>query len=176
MAVKLLAEIAPLRMTTVAMYSGKFIRERNDAAKRWMLATMRGARELQGPELGVSYADKFYTPENLAVFEQHTGASTQVIRNQVPYTWDPDLEIQLDFIRPGKPIENPCLESCTGRLRDECLSVALFFSVQDAREKLERWRADYNRVRPHSALQDRTPAEVAAAWASDSRRLVETLT
>jgi len=97
-AAKLLAEIAPLQMTTVAMYSGKFIRERNDAAKRWMVATMRGVRELQGPELGVSYADKFYTPENLAVFEQHTGASAQVIRNQVPYTWDPDLEIQLDFI------------------------------------------------------------------------------
>ena len=90
--------------------------------------------------------------------------------------WAYQHQIQLDFIRPGKPIENPFIEAFNGRLRDECLNVELFFSVQDAREKLERWREDYNRVRPHSALQDRTPAEVAAAWASDSRRLVETFT
>ncbi len=97
-ATKLLAEIAPLRMTTVVMASGRSIRERPDVLRRWMVATMRGVRELQGPELGVTYADKFYTPENLAVFEQATGASAQVIRDQVPYTWDPDLEIQVDFI------------------------------------------------------------------------------
>jgi transposase InsO family protein len=38
------------------------------------------------------------------------------------------------------------------------------FSLQDARRKLESWRQDYNHYRPHSAQQDRTPAEVAAAW------------
>ena len=97
-ATKFVAEIAPGRMTTVAMYSGRFIRERPDVARRWMVATMRGAREVQGPELGVTYPEKFYRPENLAVFEQRTGASAQVIRDQVPYTWDPDLEIQVDFI------------------------------------------------------------------------------
>ncbi len=96
--------------------------------------------------------------------------------------------IQLDFIRPGKPVENSFIESFNGRLRDECLNVELFFSVQAAREKLERWRDDYNHHRPHSALQDRTPAEVAAMWtrphepsecpvpAQDSCRLVEALT
>ncbi len=97
-AAKLVAEIAPGRMTTVVMYSGQFISDRNDAARRWMVATMRGVRELQGPELGVSYPDKFYTPENLALFEQRLGQPAQVIRNQVPYTWDPDLEIQVDFL------------------------------------------------------------------------------
>ncbi|HWP28638.1 MAG TPA: ABC transporter substrate-binding protein [Chloroflexota bacterium] len=95
---KFIAEIAPGRMTTVVMYSGRFIRERPEVARRWMVATMRGARELQGPELGVTYPEKFYTPENLAVFEQHLGVSAQVIRDQVPYTWDPDLELQVDFI------------------------------------------------------------------------------
>ncbi|MBX5493180.1 MAG: ABC transporter substrate-binding protein [Chloroflexi bacterium] len=97
-AAKLLAEIAPLRMTTVVMYSGQFIRDREDVARRWMVATMRGARDIQGPELGVSYPDRLFTPENLAVFQQHTGASEAVLRDQVPYTWDPDLEIQVDFI------------------------------------------------------------------------------
>jgi NitT/TauT family transport system substrate-binding protein len=97
-ATKLVAEIAPGKMTTVAMYSGKFIRERSDVARRWMVATLRGTRDVQGPQAGVLYPEKFYTPENLAVFEQRTGASAQVIRDQVPYTWDPDLELQVDFI------------------------------------------------------------------------------
>jgi putative transposase len=78
--------------------------------------------------------------------------------------WAYQHGIHLDFIRPGRPVENPFIEAFNGRLRDECLNVELFFSVQDAQEKLERWREDYNRYRPHSALQDRTPAEVAAKW------------
>jgi NitT/TauT family transport system substrate-binding protein len=95
---KLVAEIAPGGMVTVVMYSGQFIRERNDAARRWMVATMRGVRALQGPALGVSYPDKLFTPENLAIFERYTRVSAQVIRDQVSYTWDPDLEIQRDFV------------------------------------------------------------------------------
>jgi hypothetical protein len=95
-AAKFVAEIAPGRMTSVVMYSGQFIGDRNDAARRWMVATMRGVRDLQGPELSVSYPEKFYTPGNLALFEQRLGQPAPVIRNQVPYTWDPDLEIQVD--------------------------------------------------------------------------------
>lgn len=72
--------------------------------------------------------------------------------------------IRLDFIRPGKPVENGYIESFNGRLRDECLNVSLFFSLEDAREKLEQWRRDYNRARPHSALGDQTPEAFAAAW------------
>jgi transposase InsO family protein len=43
-------------------------------------------------------------------------------------------------------------------------SVQIFFSVADARDKLELWRQDYNRVRPHSALGDSAPEEFASAW------------
>ena len=64
--------------------------------------------------------------------------------------------ICLDFIRPGKPVENGYIESFNGRLRDECLNVSLFFSLEDARQKLEAWRQDYNLARPHSALGDRS--------------------
>jgi putative transposase len=71
--------------------------------------------------------------------------------------------VKLEFIRPGKPIENGYIESFHGRLRDECLNVHLFFSLGDAREKLERWRQDYNSVRPHGSLDDQTPAEFRAA-------------
>ena len=72
--------------------------------------------------------------------------------------------IHLDFIRPGKPVENGYIESFNGRLRDECLNVNLFFSLEDSRGKLEAWRQDYNLARPHSALGDQTPVAFAAAW------------
>ena len=73
-----------------------------------------------------------------------------------------------DSIRPGKPVENAFIESFNGKLRDECLNSHIFASVAEARVVLDAWREDYNAVRPHSALQDRTPAAVGAMWV-DSR-------
>jgi len=78
--------------------------------------------------------------------------------------WAYGHRIHLDFIRPGKPVENGYIESFNGRLRDECLNVSLFFSLEDARQKLEQWQQDYNRARPHSALRDQAPETFAAAW------------
>jgi putative transposase len=69
--------------------------------------------------------------------------------------------VQLDFIRPGKPVENCFIESFNGRLRDECLNVHQFLSLDDARRKIEVWRHDYNHARPHSSLGDLTPTEFA---------------
>ncbi len=60
--------------------------------------------------------------------------------------------VKLDFIRPGKPVENGYIESFNGRLRDECLNVELFWSVEDAPAKLEKRRVDHNVHRPHSSL------------------------
>jgi transposase InsO family protein len=47
---------------------------------------------------------------------------------------------------------------------DECLNTEVFFTLTDVREKLELWRQDYNRGRPHSALHDSAPADFAAQW------------
>ena len=77
--------------------------------------------------------------------------------------WAHQAAVKMDFIRPGRPVENGFIESFNGRLRDECLNGEVFFDLADAQRKLERWRADYNEHRPHSALSDRTPAEFAKA-------------
>ena len=69
--------------------------------------------------------------------------------------------VQLDFIRPGKPVENAFIEAFNGRLRDECLNVHQFTSIDDAREKIEAWRVDYHARRPHSALGHLTPNELS---------------
>ena len=82
--------------------------------------------------------------------------------------WAYAHDVRLEFIRPGKPVENAFIESFNGRLRDECLNAHVFVSTMDAQRVLDAWRHDYNHVRPHSALQDRTPGEVGALWV-DSR-------
>ena len=75
--------------------------------------------------------------------------------------WAMTNEVQLCFIRPGRPVENGFIESFNGRLRDECLNVEWFSSLDDARARLSKFREHYNRERPHSALADRTPAAFA---------------
>jgi putative transposase len=69
--------------------------------------------------------------------------------------------VQLDFIRPGKPVENAFIEAFNGRLRDECLNVHQFASMVDAQSKIEAWRIDYNQRRPHGSLGHPTPNEFA---------------
>ena len=67
--------------------------------------------------------------------------------------------VKLNFIRPGKPVENAFAESFNGRLRDECLITYWFVSVRQASEIIENWRLDYNEVRPHNSLKGKTPKE-----------------
>ncbi len=67
--------------------------------------------------------------------------------------------VKLNFIRPGKPIENAYAESFIGRLRDECLNENWFMNLRHAREVIEAWRSDYNTARPHSSLEGLTPQE-----------------
>ena len=69
--------------------------------------------------------------------------------------------VKLDFIRPGKPTDNGHIESFNGRLRDECLNVMQFLSIDDARAKIEAWRIDYKAHRPHSSLGNLPPSEFA---------------
>jgi putative transposase len=69
--------------------------------------------------------------------------------------------VALRFIRPGKPIENAYVESFNGKFRDECLNEHWFVSLADAKTVIETWRIDYNTVRPHSSLADRTPDHFA---------------
>jgi putative transposase len=84
--------------------------------------------------------------------------------------WALATGVQLCFIRPGRPVENGYIESFNGRLRDECLNVEWFASLEDARGKLAKWLENYNYERPHSSLDDRTPAEFASLHGSAKTR------
>lgn len=73
--------------------------------------------------------------------------------------WAHERGVKIAFIRPGKPVENAFIESFNGKFRDECLNEHWFTSLADAQEKIEAWRRDYNRNRPHSSLGNLSPEE-----------------
>ena len=75
--------------------------------------------------------------------------------------WAYRNNVKLDFIRPGKPVDNAFIESFNGKLRDECLNTNVFFNIEDVRQKLESWSKDYNTKRPHSSLGNLSPEEFA---------------
>lgn len=75
--------------------------------------------------------------------------------------WAYIREVKLHFIRPGKPVDNAFMESFNARLREECLNVHWFMSIEHARSVIEEWRIDYNQTRPHSSLGFLTPSEFA---------------
>ena len=75
--------------------------------------------------------------------------------------------VTLVYSRPCTPTDNAFIESFNALLREECLNQAYFTSPEDARERVEAWRVEYNEVRPHSALGNLAPREFAALKAME---------
>ena len=82
--------------------------------------------------------------------------------------------VKIEYIQPGKPVQNCFIESFNGTFRDECLNLHWFVSVDDARRTIKTWRHDYNHVRPHSSLNNLTPAELGALYSISENDLAET--
>lgn len=76
--------------------------------------------------------------------------------------WAYQKNVVLDFSRPGKPTDNAHIEAFNSRLRQECLNASWFLSMDDARTRINDWKADYNETRPHSSLGNLTPCAFAA--------------
>lgn len=76
--------------------------------------------------------------------------------------WAYQRKITMDFIQPGKPMQNGFIESFNGKFRDECLNEHWFSTLAEARAIVSSWRRDYNETRPHSAIDYLTPAEYGA--------------
>ncbi len=77
------------------------------------------------------------------------------------------LEVQgavTHHIEPGKPWQNSFAESFNNRVRDECLNMTEFWSIEHARVVLEAWRIEFNTEHPHSSLGYQTPTQFAESW------------
>lgn len=84
--------------------------------------------------------------------------------------WAQERGVKLDFIAPGRPVQNAFRESFNGKFRNECLDMNLFHDLADARAKIEDWRIEYNTERPHRSLKYATPAEVAERYTQPDNR------
>jgi len=82
-------------------------------------------------------------------------------QGQVLDAWAYQANVNLSFIRPGKPNENAYIESFNGKFRDECLNEHWFITMAQARRVIELWRIEYNTERPHSSIGNITPEEYA---------------
>jgi len=75
--------------------------------------------------------------------------------------WLFKMGVKTLFIEPGSPWENGYIESFNGKLRDELLNLEVFYTLEEAKILIERWRIEYNTLRPHSSLDYCPPAPEA---------------
>lgn len=73
--------------------------------------------------------------------------------------WCDDKQIRLQFIQPGKPMQNGFVERNNGSLRKELLDAYLFYSLPEVRQMAQEWQQDYNYQRPHESLGNVPPIE-----------------
>jgi putative transposase len=73
--------------------------------------------------------------------------------------WCDEQQIVLQFIQPGKPVQNALVERNNGSIRKELLDAYLFFSLAEVRDMAREWQQDYNCSRPHQSLGFVPPAE-----------------
>jgi len=83
--------------------------------------------------------------------------------------WATRAGVQLEFIRPGRPMENGHVESFNGKFREECLNAHAFRSLPEGRDIIEAWRQDYNTARPHTSLGGWAPEEYARAMNEENQ-------
>ena len=113
------------------------------------------ARRLRATEVLETLADLFIRYGVPAHVRSDNGPefTAELIR-----LWLKRLDVQTLFIEPGSPWENGYVESFNGKLRDELLDREIFYTLTEAKILIERWRREYNSIRPHSALGYRPPA------------------
>lgn len=78
-------------------------------------------------------------------------------------------QITLQFIQPGKPMQNAFIERKNGSIRRELLNAYLFTSIHQVREYCEHWRKDYNAERPHKSLGYQSPMMFVDRWNKSSK-------
>lgn len=71
--------------------------------------------------------------------------------------WAEENKVELEFIRPGKPIENSYIERFNRTYRTEILDMYVFKMLNEVRDRTENWMREYNNERPHDSLDDLTP-------------------
>ena len=88
--------------------------------------------------------------------------------------WCREKQITLQFIQPGKPMQNAYVERKNGSIRRELLNAYLFYSLSEVRIMCEEWRQDYNTERPHKSLGYLSPLRYASRWQKEQQLYPQT--
>ncbi|ENO9331615.1 IS3 family transposase [Salmonella enterica] len=135
-----------------------------DNFSRECLAIHAG-KSLKGEDV-VRIMEALRVPDKRLPVRIQTDSGSEFISKSLD-KWAYEHGVTMDFSRPGKPTDNPFIESFNGSLRDECLNIHWFLSLEDAQEKTDNWRREYNHERMHSSLNDMTPAEFIRSLRKD---------
>lgn len=137
-------------------YDGRTFRMLNiiDEYTRECLA-IRVSRKLKSEDVIDTLADLFISRGVPAHIRSDNGS--EFIAAEVRH-WFRTLNLKPLYITPGSPWENGYIESFNGKLRDELLRGELFYSLNEAKVLIEKWRKYYNTKRPHSSLNYKPPA------------------
>lgn len=73
--------------------------------------------------------------------------------------WSKEKGIEIQFIQPGKPMQNGYIERFNRLYREAVLDAYLFFDLEQVRELTQEWIEEFNQHRPHEALNNLTPQE-----------------
>lgn len=145
-----------------ALFDGRKFRTLNivDNYSRECLAIAVG-QSLKGTDV-VNVLEEIKVFRGLTPLRIQTDNGSEFISKEMD-KWAYENKVVMDYSRPGKPTDNPFVESFNGSFRDECLNAHWFLSLEDAAKKIETWRTEYNQYRPHSSLGDLTPTEFVEA-------------
>ncbi len=97
-AARLVTRTTPGAMTTSLIGAGKWLQERPEEVRRFMVGLMKGIRDIQGPQAGVADPARLFRPEHLAIYQKYINMPEEFLRAQIPNTWDPDLVVPIDTL------------------------------------------------------------------------------
>lgn len=122
-------------------------------------------REVLGIEIDTSLGSKRVIRTLNRIIEQRGVPKTIRTDNGPEFTsnefelWCKELGIQLQFIQPGKPMQNGYVERFNRLYREAILDAYLFFDLDEVRHLTQEWMEEYNERRPHEGLNNLTPEE-----------------
>lgn len=74
-------------------------------------------------------------------------------------TWSKLMDIEFDYIQPGKPMQNGYVERFNRTYRESVLDAYIFDRIDDVRDITDEFIKDYNNERPHDALGGLPPVK-----------------
>jgi putative transposase len=152
-----------------ARWSLDFVHDQLGCGRRFRILNIADdvTRECLAAIPDISISGKRVARELTALINERGKPGMIVSDNGTEFTsnailhWSKQHQVEWHYIAPGKPMQNGYIESFNGRMRDELLNESLFLDLDQARQIIAAWVADYNTRRPHSSLGYRTPAAYA---------------